>query len=103
MGPAGSRLPVSPCCGPMAAEIVGREQEVAKVDAFIDAAGRAPRGLILEGEAGIGKSTLWNEGVEHARACGFRVLTSRPAEAELGLAFVGLGDLLEGVADTVLP
>src|SRR5216683_3267962 len=87
----------------MAAEIIGREQELAKVDAFIDAAGRAPRGLVLEGEAGIGKSTLWREGVEHARARGVRVLTSRPAEAELALAFVGLGDLLEGVADTVLP
>jgi DNA-binding CsgD family transcriptional regulator len=87
----------------MTAEIVGREQELAKIDAFIDAAGRAPRGLVLEGEAGIGKSTLWREGVEHARARGVRVLTSRPAEAELALAFVGLGDLLEGVADTVLP
>src|SRR5216684_1381733 len=64
----------------MAAEIIGREQELAKVDAFIDAAGRAPRGLVLEGEAGIGKSTLWREGVEHARARGVRVLTSRPAE-----------------------
>src|SRR6266852_1851373 len=87
----------------MAAEIIGREQELAKVDAFIDAAGRAPRGLVLEGEAGIGKSTLWREGVEHARARGVRVLTSRPAEAELALAFVGLGDLLEDVSGTVLP
>ncbi|HYM97795.1 MAG TPA: AAA family ATPase [Candidatus Sulfotelmatobacter sp.] len=87
----------------MTAEIVGRELELAKVDAFIDAAGRTYRGLVLEGEAGIGKSTLWREGVEQARARGVRVLTSRPAEAELGLAFVGLGDLLEGVADTVLP
>jgi DNA-binding CsgD family transcriptional regulator len=87
----------------MTAEIVGREQERAKVDSFIDAAGREPRGLVLEGEAGIGKSTLWREGVARARARGVRVLVSRPAEVELALAFVGLGDLLELHADTVLP
>src|SRR4051794_20378433 len=32
-----------------------------------------------------------------------RVLTSRPAEAERGLAHVGLGDLLQDVLDDVLP
>ena len=59
--------------------------------------------LVLEGEAGIGKSTLWLAGVEHARALGLRVLSSRPAEAERGLAHVGLGDLFEDVLDEVLP
>src|SRR5204862_5726655 len=42
-------------------------------------------------------------GVEHARAGGLRVLTARPAEAERGLAHVGLGDLFEDVLDEVLP
>jgi DNA-binding CsgD family transcriptional regulator len=59
--------------------------------------------LVLEGEAGIGKSTLWLAGVEQAHEGGLRVLTSRPAEAEQGLAHAALGDLLEGVADEVLP
>ena len=58
---------------------------------------------MLEGEAGIGKSTLWLAGVEHARARGLRVLSSRPAEAERGLAHVGLGDLFEDVLDDVCP
>jgi DNA-binding CsgD family transcriptional regulator len=58
---------------------------------------------VLEGEAGIGKSTLWLAGVAYARDCGLRVLTAQPAEAEQGLAHAALGDLLEGVADDVLP
>src|SRR5438046_2931978 len=87
----------------MVFEIVGREQELASLHAFIDQAGGSPGALVLEGEAGIGKSTLWLAGVEHARAQGLRVLSSRPAEAERGLAHVGLGDLFEDVLDEVLP
>ena len=34
---------------------------------------------------------------------GFRVLVSRPAEAERGLAYAGLGDLFEDVLEGVLP
>ena len=87
----------------MATEIVGREEELSSLQAFVDDARRGPAALVLEGEAGIGKSTLWEAGVEHARAEGFTVLSSRPAEAERGLGHVGLVDLLEGVLDDVLP
>ena len=83
-------------------EIVGREAELASVNAFIGGAEDGPAALVLEGEAGIGKSTLWEAGVEHARAQGLSVLSSRPAEAERGLGHVGLGDLLEDVIDDVL-
>ena len=84
-------------------EIIGREEELASLYAFIDDAEARAAALVLEGEAGIGKSTLWFAGVEHARAQGLRVLSSRPAEAERGLAHAGLGDLFEGVLDDVLP
>ena len=87
----------------MAFAIVGREQELASLRAFIGRAEEGPAALVLEGEAGIGKSTLWHAGVEHARACGLRVLSSRPAEAERSLAHAGLGDLLESVLQQVLP
>src|SRR5215210_4823592 len=59
--------------------------------------------LVLEGEAGIGKSTLWLAGVEAAERRGLRVLASRPAEAERGLAHAALSDLFEGVFDSVAP
>ena len=84
-------------------EIVGRDEELACVAAFVDEVPDGPIALVLEGEAGIGKSTLWLAGVEHARTRGLRVLSSRPAEAERSLAHAGLGDLLENVLDDVLP
>ena len=84
-------------------EIVGRDAELARLQAFVGDANRAFAAVVLEGEAGIGKSTLWEAGVEHARSRGVRVLSARPAEAERGLAHVGLGDLLEDVLDDVAP
>ena len=53
--------------------------------------------LLIEGAAGIGKSTLWLEAVAAARERGFRVQASRPAESERLLANVVLGDLFEGI------
>jgi DNA-binding CsgD family transcriptional regulator len=84
-------------------EIVGREQELGFLNAFLDRADGGFRAFVLEGEAGIGKSTLWLAGVESARERGLRVLESRPTEAERGFAHAGLGDLLEAVLDEVLP
>jgi DNA-binding CsgD family transcriptional regulator len=87
----------------MPIEIVGRDEELASVRAFVEGASERPAALVLEGEAGVGKSTLWLAGVEYARAEGLQVLVSRPAEAERELPHVALGDLLEGAADDVLP
>jgi DNA-binding CsgD family transcriptional regulator len=87
----------------MTRELVGREGEVASIHAFINEADGGAAALVLEGEAGIGKSTLWLAGVEHAREQGVLVLSSRPAEAERGLAHAGLGDLFDGIVDDVLP
>ncbi len=83
-------------------EIVGREAELASLNAFIGGVEGGAAALVLEGEAGVGKTTLWEAAVGHARALGLTVLSSRPAEAERGLGNVGLGDLLEGVVDNVL-
>jgi DNA-binding CsgD family transcriptional regulator len=84
-------------------EIVSRETELASLHSFIGRSQRGPAALVLEGDAGIGKSTLWLAGVEQARAQGLRVLSSQPAEAERGLAHVGLGDLFEDFLVDVLP
>jgi DNA-binding CsgD family transcriptional regulator len=84
-------------------EIVGRDEELRSLSAFFDRTAAGPAALVLEGEAGIGKSTLWLAGVEAARERGFRVLSSRPAEAEQGLAHAGLGDLFEDVLGIVVP
>jgi DNA-binding CsgD family transcriptional regulator len=87
----------------MTPEIVGREEELGSVLAFIEQDEGGPLALVLEGEPGIGKSTLWLAGVERAEARGLRVLMARPSEAERGLAHAGLGDLFEDALDDVLP
>jgi DNA-binding CsgD family transcriptional regulator len=84
-------------------EVVGREQELGLVYAFLDRPAEGPRAVVLEGESGIGKSTLWLAAVAAAQERGFLVLSSRPAEAERGLAYVVLGDLFEAVLADVLP
>jgi DNA-binding CsgD family transcriptional regulator len=83
--------------------ILGRDAELAEVAAFTRAVPDGPTALILEGIAGIGKTTLWLAGVTAARTRGCRVLSSRGAEAEATLSYTGLGDLLEGVFDEILP
>jgi DNA-binding CsgD family transcriptional regulator len=101
-GPVMTRLEVAPVrvsghdlVPSMPFEIVGREEDRSSVEAFVGRAEGGAAALVLEGEAGIGKSTLWLAGVELARSRGLRVLLSRPAEAESGLAYAGLGDLFE--------
>jgi DNA-binding CsgD family transcriptional regulator len=89
----------------MAVEVVGRGAELGELSAALDRRGaeRGPIAIALEGDAGIGKSTLWRAAVEDARARGLRVLVTRPAESERALAYVGLGDLLDDVFEDVLP
>jgi primosomal protein N' len=81
-------------------EVVGREQELEVVRAF--AAGDGFATLVLEGEAGIGKTTLLREAVAAASGAGAGVLMAWPAAAEAALAFSGLGDLLAGALDEVV-
>src|SRR5215472_10642091 len=82
--------------------VVGRGRELDAVAAFLDRVPSGASGLLLEGEAGIGKTTVWMAGVADAASRSYLVLSSRPAESEAALSFAGLGDLLDGVLDPVL-
>ncbi|NUR62111.1 MAG: AAA family ATPase, partial [Catenulispora sp.] len=84
-------------------EIAGRDGELAEVRRLTADPGGGARALVIEGEAGIGKSALWSAGVTSARDAGWTVLSARGSEAETRLSFAGLADLLEPVADDVLP
>jgi DNA-binding CsgD family transcriptional regulator len=77
-------------------DIVGRQAELRALDAFLSR-DVAPRALILTGGPGIGKSTLWEAGVDLARQRGFRVLSARGSDAETRLSSAALVDLLDGV------
>jgi predicted ATPase len=81
--------------------LVGRDNEAARLRAFLDGLAGGPSALLVEGDAGIGKTALWEATVE--LAAGPRVLRARCAEAESGLAYGGLADLLGRAADTAPP
>ena len=50
--------------------VIGREREIAVVSAFLDSIAHGSQALLLQGEAGIGKSTVWFEAVRLAEgAC----------------------------------
>lgn len=83
--------------------VVGRAAELTAVEALLDRAHNGSAALVLDGEAGIGKTTLWLAGVKRAETRGYEVLRCRPAETESALPFVSLGDLLEPVLAEVLP
>jgi DNA-binding CsgD family transcriptional regulator len=83
--------------------VVGRDQELAAVEELLDGLPAGPGMLLMEGEPGIGKTTVWLAGRDRARQLGHRVLWCRPIQTETPLAFVALADLLEPILDEALP
>ena len=86
----------------MASGVVERPAESRAVSEFLLSADRQPSGLVIEGEAGIGKTTLWLAAVAEARDRGFRVVSARAGQAETVLAYAALADLLGDVESAVL-
>ncbi|NUR59619.1 MAG: ATP-binding protein, partial [Catenulispora sp.] len=82
--------------------VIARPAELAAVRELIADTSARPRAVVLTGEPGIGKSTVWSAGVGLARAAGWLVLTARGFQTETGLSFAGLTDLLDPVLDEVL-
>jgi DNA-binding CsgD family transcriptional regulator len=73
----------------------GRRGELEQLEAWLGHAGSgAPQTVIVEGEAGIGKSSLLEATLARARERGFRVLAGRADEVERARPF---GPLLEAL------
>ncbi len=87
----------------MPTAVIGREEELAAIEEFLDRVPVGPTALVLSGEAGIGKTILWETGDEHARERFGRVLSCRGVEAEASLSYAGLSDLLSDVLEDVVP
>jgi class 3 adenylate cyclase/DNA-binding CsgD family transcriptional regulator len=82
-------------------ELIGREEETALIAALLEEArsGRS-RALLVQGEAGIGKSALLRYAV--GQAGGMIVLRARGVESESELAFAALGDLFLPALDHLI-
>src|SRR3954451_9737801 len=82
--------------------VFGRQREQEDVVQFLDEIPSGPTILRIEGEAGIGKTTLWAFGVQSAVDRGYRVLVSRAGEAESQLAYAALVDVFESAGHAVI-
>ena len=74
--------------------IIGRDEELMSLDGFLSAIEDGPIALLLDGEAGIGKTVLWDAGLTAGSMRMYRVLACRPIESETEMAYAALGDLL---------
>lgn len=86
----------------MPVQVVSREPQASAIADFLSSVVTAPCGLTMEGEPGIGKTTLWLDSVRRAEADGFCVLAARPVAAESVLAYTALTDMLSDVDRSVL-
>jgi DNA-binding CsgD family transcriptional regulator len=84
----------------MAVQAVRRRAEEQAVVDFLGAVPQEPSALVIEGDAGIGKTTLWHDTLNRARERGFVVLASRAVAAESVLAYAALADLLSDVDES---
>ena len=82
--------------------VIGRLAELARIGDFLAVARTRAHTLLVEGEPGMGKTTLWLEGAARAEAAGMLVLAARPSGAEATFAWAAVGDLLEAVPDAAL-
>ena len=80
-------------------DVIGRRAELERTGAWLKAAVADRIALFIEGEPGIGKTTLWSDGIKQARLGDWTVLVCRPRPSDAGLSNVGLTDLLRNVPD----
>jgi DNA-binding CsgD family transcriptional regulator len=81
----------------LASTTIGRERELEAIGRFLAGARRGFRALLLEGEPGIGKTTIFRESLRRASSGGVSVLACRPGESEATLSFAAIADLLHAV------
>lgn len=76
-------------CYALASTVVGRDRELADIEALLDTSGREPRARLVavSGEPGMGKSRLLREAAFRAASAGWRVATisCRPGDLPAGV------------------
>jgi DNA-binding CsgD family transcriptional regulator len=78
----------------MEAELIGRDEELQRVRQFLETVPVGARAFLIAGDAGVGKTSLWQAALGRAESAGLHALVARPTEAETSFAYAALGDLL---------
>jgi DNA-binding CsgD family transcriptional regulator len=81
----------------MPGKVVGRASELDAIERLLDSLEEGPAALLLEGEPGIGKTTLVLAGVERARERGLHVYACAGSSSDARLAYAALADLYRDV------
>ncbi len=82
--------------------LAGRDDVLLRLTGFLDAPEPGSRGLLIQGEAGIGKTAVWRAALDRVRAANHHVLVARPAEEERQSSLLGLRDLFEDLEPEAL-
>jgi DNA-binding NarL/FixJ family response regulator len=81
-------------------EIVGRDAELEAIEHWLE--NPQPPTLLIEGEPGIGKTTLWRSTVARAKELRMQILVSTPTEAEARLPYSALADVVHPIMAEVV-
>lgn len=84
-------------------DLIGRDTQLEHIATWLGDRSCLPSARVIEGDPGIGKTTLLRAAVATAEQVGYRVLSMSPVEPESRLSYAALGDLLEGTLDAALP
>ena len=82
--------------------VIGREAECSVIRDALGGGQADAVGVLLEGSAGAGKTTLWRWGMAQAGGLGMTVLAATGAELEVSASFAALTDLLAPVGDDIV-
>lgn len=81
--------------------IVSRDDELESIRAFLEGS-EVGRCLAITGSAGIGKTVLWEAGIDLASTLSYRVLWARAAGAEVTLSMATVVDLVADIEPEIL-
>ncbi len=82
--------------------VLGRQDELAMLHRFIAEEMPEPSAFLIDGEAGIGKTTLFDHAVREAHQLGLARMVARPGRAEVDLSYSALIELLSHVEERVI-
>jgi DNA-binding NarL/FixJ family response regulator len=82
--------------------VIGRSDDLRAIAQYLEVAGTRPSALLIDGEAGIGKSTLWVSALERAAEVGFHTVSASASKAETEMEYGTVADLLGEIDREVL-